>query len=322
MKPERGDDIVNIARNNEQQSNIERIPIYDYSPKNAYYNPHNRLGPNFGGEFLVRSNSDNINNKHEPDEISQAELQRILREDDDEISKPETAKIDSATRGKYDNRNEPVEISEAELKDIFRENDVPSASELQDIINETGATREEVIAALRKDTELKDVLRSVDNESFVFPPDAKSEPLEITELDVQEILRDSDRTQKQIRKSNYQKHLKPQNLMFIFEKLSYDNERQLSNILKARANDGVLNVFEISKPKNTDTTQRKSMGDLQEAQIQSISNDYYDIDDFGRRRKHKNARQKTTTTQRRGKPKDEEGKLDFLIFLRMYKSNP
>lgn len=356
---------MNIARNKEHQANIERIPIYDYSPKNAYLNLHNRLGRDSVEAFVVRTNVAREDDKNEPVEISEAELQRILREDV-EISEAETAKIDSATRSKDGNRNEPEEISEMELKNILREDDIPSADELQEIMKESGATRDEVIATLRKVSKSKDILRKINTNSFVFPPNEKSQPLRITELDVQQILRnngensyagmkpiarnnfnrnifsaphkldvdfqklidedvsrlksivksrddveiysaeDSDGMQN-FRKSMNQKFFKPQSLKFDLEKLIKDRllQRHLFDFLKARSNDGDLNVFEISAPKDVGEIPRKlnlpkklnslfknklpensdALSDvIKQTQKERVSSDYFDIDYYLRRR--------------------------------------
>ncbi|XP_026316340.1 uncharacterized protein LOC113227598 [Hyposmocoma kahamanoa] len=170
------DALVNVARNNEQQGNAERIPIYDYSAKNAYFNPLDRLGPDLGEELIVRGNFVKEADDNEPVEISEAELQRILREDDE----PEV-----------DGRNEPDEISESELKMILREDELPSGDELQVLMKQSGATKDEVIKALKLDSKSKDVLRKNTVVSFVFPPNKESHPLRIVPLDIQEILDDT-----------------------------------------------------------------------------------------------------------------------------------
>lgn len=128
--------------------------------------------------------------KNEPVEISEAELQRILREDD-ELPREEIARTKTTDKSTVDNRNEPYEISESELKKILREDELPSEDELQAIIKQSGSTKDEIMEALRKDSESRYVLRYDDSDSFVFPPNAKSQSLRITPLDVKQILNDN-----------------------------------------------------------------------------------------------------------------------------------
>lgn len=257
VKPYKEDGLVNIARNNDKQGNIERIPIYDYSAKNAYFNPHNRFEPDPGEEFAVRSNFVQEVDKNEPEDISEIELQRILKEDN-EISLEEIARIDSIGKGEVDSRNEPVEITELEMAKLLREDDEPSADELQVNMKESGASKDEVIKALRKNSKSKDILRNTDLNSFVFPPYENSHPLRITPLDVQNILDDnSENSYKNIKSvlhDNFAEkniYSAPHKLDVDFQKLIQEDVPRLKHIIMSRDEEYSI--------ENSDNDMRKSL---------------------------------------------------------------
>lgn len=241
VKPSEEDELVNIARNNEKQANVERIPIYDYSAKNAYFNPHNRLGPDPDDKFAARSKFVREGDKNEPEVISEAELQRILK-DNDEISREEKARIENIGKNRMDYRNEPDEISESEMRKILREDDVPLAGEVQEIMKESGATKVEVIDALRNDSKSKDILRNadIDIHSFVFPPHEKSHPLRITPIDLQHILDDDDANSyanvKLVSHDNFENKVysAPHRLDVDIQKLLQDDVPRLKHIITSR----------------------------------------------------------------------------------------
>lgn len=237
------DELVNIARNNGKQGNVERIPIYDYSAKNAYFNPHNRLGPNPGEEFAVRSNIVREVDRNEPEAISEAELQRILRQDD-EVSREEVTRIDNIDRSNVGIRNEPDEISKSEMRKILREDDVLSAEELQTIMKESGATKAELLETLRKDSKNKEILRNADFDTFAFPPNAKTHPLRITPLDLQQILDDKNENSyaniKPVVHDNFSAkkiYSAPHKLNVDYQKLMQEDVPRLKHILASRDED-------------------------------------------------------------------------------------
>lgn len=232
VKPYKQDVLVNVARNNKKQSNIERIPIYDYSVKNAYFNPHNRLGPDPGEEFVARNNLVREVDKNEPLEISEAELKRILREDDE----PQ-----DGDKSNIGYRDEPDEISEAEMKRILREDELPSADELQALMEQSGATKDEIIEALKQDSKSKDVLRDNKFNSFVFPPHEKSRPLAIIPSDIQQILDDTGgnsytNINPALRDNLSEKHIysKPHKLNVDLQKLLQDDATRFKHVIMSR----------------------------------------------------------------------------------------
>lgn len=203
--------------------------------------------------------------KNEPVEISEAELQRILREDD-EVPREEIARTDTTDRTNVDDRNEPYEISESELKRILREDELPSEDELQAIVKQSGSTKDEIIEALRKDSKSKDVLRLDDSDSFVFPPNAKSQSLRITPLDIKQIL--DDNVENSFTKPSSREtfaankiYSAPRKLDVALQKLIQKDTPQLKRIIMSRGDEDSVEISDrMSKYRNIRKSSRHKTG--------------------------------------------------------------